>query len=406
MLPQEIDSIFLGNRFSRSNPFPSHAHCVRPIMIHWKRWERTIHMPQTRSTDGSERREWHGIGYQFPLSQLSSGEGKELTEILLTTVTRWITLSQETDGNRNTPLKDSHYAYRTSNLISISILSQSTQPPSPSVQGLIVWIIFSVPWLRLRDSYSYLIFFSDRSSRRRGGNDHETESDERNKDSHSISTTIIFLRLVVVWSPASDWKTSESWPDHPPTDRWEKWFVGYIKGIKNLFWVNISFQNPQLQVDQQPTCGNSEAPEEGMMIRPAASAPVRRGPRVKHERSEEGKIDRRDGFSVFLPSRPHSLPFRPWMSREASERGPEVMEEGRAPRNRKIKGTKARLLAHSLPSFTGAERSEVEVGGAVMKVPLAPPVPCSLASGTIEVAYASLISVSTERSGVGTEGPT
>ena len=375
-------------------------------MIHWKRWERTIHMPQTRSTDGSERREWHGIGYQFPLSQLSSGEGKELTEILLTTVTRWITLSQETDGNRNTPLKDSHYAYRTSNLISISILSQSTQPPSPSVQGLIVWIIFSVPWLRLRDSYSYLIFFSDRSSRRRGGNDHETESDERNKDSHSISTTIIFLRLVVVWSPASDWKTSESWPDHPPTDRWEKWFVGYIKGIKNLFWVNISFQNPQLQVDQQPTCGNSEAPEEGMMIRPAASAPVRRGPRVKHERSEEGKIDRRDGFSVFLPSRPHSLPFRPWMSREASERGPEVMEEGRAPRNRKIKGTKARLLAHSLPSFTGAERSEVEVGGAVMKVPLAPPVPCSLASGTIEVAYASLISVSTERSGVGTERPT
>lgn len=93
------------------------------------------------------------------------------------------------------------------------------------------------------------------------------------------------------------------------------------------------------------------------------------------------------------------------MSREASERGPEVMEEGRAPRNRKIKGTKARLLAHSLPSFTGAERSEVEVGGAVMKVPLAPPVPCSLASGTIEVAYASLISVSTERSGVGTERP-
>ena len=81
------------------------------------------------------------------------------------------------------------------------------------------------------------------------------------------------------------------------------------------------------------------------------------------------------------------------------------MEEGRAPRNRKIKGTKARLLAHSLPSFTGAERSEVEVGGAVMKVPLAPPVPCSLASGTIEVAYASLISVSTERSGVGTERP-
>ena len=40
-----------------------------------------------------------------------------------------------------------------------------------------------------------------------------------------------------------------------------------------------------------------------------------------------------------------------------------------------------------------------------MKVPLAPPVPCSLASGTIEVAYASLISVSTERSGVGTERP-
>ena len=107
------------------------------------------------------------------------------------------------------------------------------------------------------------------------------------------------------------------------------------------------------------------------------------GARMGESGSEEGKIDRRDGFSVFLPSRPHSLPFRPWMSREASERGPEVMEEGRAPRNRKIKGTKARLLAHSLPSFTGAERSEVEVGGAVMKVPLAPPVPCSLASGTI-----------------------
>lgn len=142
LLPQEIDSIFLGNRFSRSNPFPSHAHCVRPIMIHWKRWERTIHMPH------------------YPLERRKRGKRADV-------------------------------AYDNKFII----LSTSSRLRFPA--AMIVWIIFSVPWLRLRDSYSYLIFFSDRSSRRRGGNDHETESDERNKDSHSISTTIIFLRLAV-----------------------------------------------------------------------------------------------------------------------------------------------------------------------------------------------------------------
>ena len=48
------------------------------VSPHCHRLDSLLSLPQTRSTDGSERREWHGIGYQFPLSQLTATEDTEI----------------------------------------------------------------------------------------------------------------------------------------------------------------------------------------------------------------------------------------------------------------------------------------------------------------------------------------